>query len=155
MNKPEKLTDDDIAVQNIMVEDRAAGYNAGSTPDEFRFALTEDMLVTTNKVDELSAATKAISDLLAAGVVFSSDSYSAGASFVFTGIADLKNDMLKEATQRAKESAQQLAAETGAKLEVATVRSIPDTFELMAPGHRPHGCRVVWRSLKEMGVEFT
>ena len=46
-------------------------------------------------------------------------------------------------------------SETGAKLEVATVRSIPDTFELMAPGHRPHGCQVVWRSLKEMGVEFT
>lgn len=114
--KARGFADDDIAVQNIMVEDRAAGYNAGSTPDEFRFALTEDMLVTTNKVDELSAATKAISDLLAAGVVFSSDSYSAGASFVFTGIADLKNDMLKEATQRAKESAQQLAAETGAKL---------------------------------------
>lgn len=74
------------------------------------------MLVTTNKVDELSAATKAISDLLAAGVVFSSNSYSAGASFVFTGIAVLENDMLKEATQRAKESAQQLTAKTGAKL---------------------------------------
>ena len=46
-------------------------------------------------------------------------------------------------------------SETGAKLEVATVRNIPDTFELMAPGHRPHGCRVVWRSLKDTGVEFT
>lgn len=34
--KAKGFTDDDIAVQNIMVEDRAAGYNAGSTPDEFR-----------------------------------------------------------------------------------------------------------------------
>ena len=45
-------------------------------------------------------------------------------------------------------------SDTGAKLEVASVAGVPNTFDLMAPGHRPHACRVVWRSLKEMGVEF-
>jgi hypothetical protein len=42
----------------------------------------------------------------------------------------------------------------GAKLEVASVKAIPNSFDLIAPGHRPHACRVVWRALKEMGVEF-
>jgi hypothetical protein len=46
-------------------------------------------------------------------------------------------------------------SESGAKLEVAAVRHIPQTFDLLAPGHRPHGCRVVWRALKELGVEFS
>lgn len=114
--KAKGFEDSAIAVQNIMVEDRAAGYNAGQTPDEYRFALTEDMLVTSDKVDALADATRSIADLLKSGVVFSSDSYSAGASFIFTGIAGLKNDMLKEATQRAKESARQLAEESGARL---------------------------------------
>ena len=45
-------------------------------------------------------------------------------------------------------------SESGAKLEVASVRSIPQTFDLIAPGHRPHPCRVAWRALKELGVEF-
>jgi hypothetical protein len=45
-------------------------------------------------------------------------------------------------------------SESGAKLEVASVGSIPQTFDLMAPGHLPHPCRVVWRALKELGVEF-
>lgn len=45
-------------------------------------------------------------------------------------------------------------SEGGAKLEVATVRGIPQTFDLMVPAHRPHHCRVVWRSLKELGVQF-
>lgn len=45
-------------------------------------------------------------------------------------------------------------SEGGAKLEVATVRGIPASFDLMVPGHRPQHCRVAWRALKEMGVQF-
>jgi hypothetical protein len=42
----------------------------------------------------------------------------------------------------------------GAKLEVATVKNIPQSFDLLVPRHRPHHCRVAWRALKELGVEF-
>jgi hypothetical protein len=45
-------------------------------------------------------------------------------------------------------------SEGGAKLEFATVRGIPQNFDLMIPGHRPQPCRVAWRALKEMGVQF-
>lgn len=45
-------------------------------------------------------------------------------------------------------------SESGAKLEVASVGGIPQTFDLIAAGHRPHPCRVVWRALKELGVQF-
>lgn len=44
---------------------------------------------------------------------------------------------------------------SGAKLELrGSVASIPNTFDLIAPGHRPHPCRVMWRTLKELGVQF-
>lgn len=42
----------------------------------------------------------------------------------------------------------------GAKLEVEKVSGVPNTFDLVAPGNRPHACRVAWRSLRELGVEF-
>jgi hypothetical protein len=45
-------------------------------------------------------------------------------------------------------------SDSGAKLEVATVVGIPDRFDLLVEGHRPQQCRVAWRALKEMGVEF-
>lgn len=45
-------------------------------------------------------------------------------------------------------------SESGAKLEVGKVIGIPATFDLVAPGHHPHACRIVWRSLKELGVLF-
>ncbi len=42
----------------------------------------------------------------------------------------------------------------GAKLEVASVTDIPNTFDLLVPGRPPHPCRVQWRAMKELGVSF-
>ena len=42
----------------------------------------------------------------------------------------------------------------GAKLQVTSVFGIPDTFDLLLDGHRRQPCRVVWRTLKELGVLF-
>jgi len=108
--------DDAIQVQNITVDDRYAGYNANSTPDAARFVLTEDMLVTTRDVDKLATAARSVADLIKSGVVFSADAYSAGPSFVFTGLNDLKGDMLSQATGRARDAAEQFATESGAKV---------------------------------------
>ncbi len=45
---------------------------------------------------------------------------------------------------------------SGAKLELhGSVGAIPNSFDLITAGHRPHACRVVWRSLKELGVQFS
>lgn len=107
---------EDIQVQNIKVEDRFTGYNGGNYPAEARFTLTEDLLVTTNEVDQLAAAARNITELLRAGVVFSSDAWSGGPSFVFTGLNDLKGDMLTQATQRAREAAQQFAVQSDSKV---------------------------------------
>jgi PilZ domain len=45
-------------------------------------------------------------------------------------------------------------SEGGAKIEVPSARAIPQSFDLMVKGHRPHQCRVAWRALRELGVEF-
>lgn len=129
-----------IQVQNITVEDRLAGYNASGVPDATRFVLTEDMLVTTDNVDALAEAARSVADLLRAGVVFSSDSYSAGPSFIFTGINDLKGDMLTEATQRAREAAQQFAEQS--ESEVGDIKTANQgVFEILPaveiPNDRP------------------
>jgi len=45
-------------------------------------------------------------------------------------------------------------SEGGAKLEVASARSVPGSFDLMVPGHRTQHCRVAWRALRELGIQF-
>ena len=42
----------------------------------------------------------------------------------------------------------------GAKLQVASVVGIPDTFDLILEGNARQPCRVIWRTLKELGVQF-
>jgi hypothetical protein len=42
----------------------------------------------------------------------------------------------------------------GAKLEVEKVAGIPNTFDLVVPGNRARACRVAWRALRELGVQF-
>jgi uncharacterized protein len=110
------FTDQDMQVQNIQVEDRLAGYNNQGVPPEIRFVLTEDILVKSAEVDKLGGAARAIGDLLKSGVVFSSDAYNAGPSYIFTNVNELKGDMLTEATKRAREAADKFAAESGAKV---------------------------------------
>lgn len=123
--------EDAMNVQNILVEDRLAGYNASSTPDLARFVLTEEFIVTSGDVDAIAEAARSVGDLLRAGVVFSSDSYNAGPSYIFTALNDLKTDMLAEATQRARDAAEQFAVEAGAT--VGTIQTANQgVFEILA-----------------------
>ncbi|SDG59649.1 SIMPL domain-containing protein [Pelagibacterium luteolum] len=129
-----------MQVQNILVEDRLAGYNASSTPDTARFVLTEEFILTSGDVDAIAEASRDVGDLLRAGVVFSSDSYNAGPSYIFTALKDFKSEMLAEATQRARESAEQFAEEAGA--DVGTIQTANQgVFEILAgveiPDQRP------------------
>jgi uncharacterized protein len=110
------FTGQDLQVQNIQVEDRLAGYNNQGVPPESRFVLTEDILVKSSEVEKLADASRMIGDLLKSGVVFSSDAYNAGPSFIFTDVNKLKGDMLTEATKRAREAADKFAQESGAKV---------------------------------------
>ena len=110
------FSNDDVKTRNIMVRDKAAGYGNNNINSEFRFILTQDLLVSSRNVDALAKAARSISSLLRMGVVFSSDAYSAGPSYIFTGIADLKGEMLSEATKRAREAAQKFATESQSKV---------------------------------------
>jgi uncharacterized protein len=123
--------EESMRVQNILVEDRLAGYNASNTPDLARFVLTEEFLVTSNDVEAIAEAARNVGEMLRVGVVFSSDSYNAGPSYVFTGLNDLKTDMLAEATQRARASAEEFAREAGAA--VGTIQTANQgVFEILA-----------------------
>ena len=107
---------DDWEVQNIRVEDKLTAYNSSGAPRANRFVLTEDIVVRSSDVDKLANASRNISDLLRQGVVLTSDQYNSGPSFIFTGLNDLKPEMLTEATKRARKAAEQFARESGANV---------------------------------------
>ena len=81
-----------------------------------RFQIAEDIVLHSKDVDKLTSASRNISDLLKQGVVLTSDQYNSGPSFIFTGLNNLKPEMLTEATKRARKAAEQFARESGAKV---------------------------------------
>ena len=46
-------------------------------------------------------------------------------------------------------------SQSGARLQVTSVVGVPNTFDLLIGDRDPRPCRVTWRTLKELGVEFT
>lgn len=45
-------------------------------------------------------------------------------------------------------------SETGAKLELGGVGKVPNTMKLIVDGNQALTCRVVWRTIREIGVQF-
>jgi len=45
-------------------------------------------------------------------------------------------------------------SEAGARIRLASVVGIPDSFDLLMDDGRKYGCTVIWRTAAEMGVTF-
>lgn len=110
------FSDTDMQVQAIQVRDRQTDAYQSGGPFNARFVLSETILVRTEDVDRLAAAARDIGGLLEAGVVFSGDSYSGGPSYSFTGLNDMKGELLEESTKRALEAAEEFADQSGARV---------------------------------------
>lgn len=111
------IADDEISVQQIQVNDALAQQyrpdNIGS-----RYTIDETITVRTDKVDAVAEASQNINDLVSDGILVG---YGVLPQFVFTKLNDIKPQMLANATQNAREAAQQFANDSGAK--VGDIRS--------------------------------
>ncbi len=79
-----------------------------------RYVIRETILVRSSQPDLVLAASQRIAELVSAGVVLSSgEEYGGGGpTFIFTGLNQLKPEMIAEATSRARESAEQFARDS-------------------------------------------
>lgn len=78
------------------------------------------------------AASQRVGELVSSGVVLSSggDGSGGGPTFVFTGLNKLKPSMIADATARAREAAQQFAADS--KSEIGDIRQASQgVFEIL------------------------
>ena len=110
------FTAGEISVEGFEVIDQLAqAYRSG--PVESRFILSRRLMVRTNDVAKVEAANRAASALAGRGVVLSNESHGlAGPFFIFTGLNDIKPDMIAEATRNARKSADEFAADSGSRV---------------------------------------
>lgn len=105
---------DAIAVDPMAVTDLLAQqYRSG--PIESRFIVTGGVTVRTAGVAAVDAASREAAALVDAGVVLDNQgSFGGGPSYLFTGLTEIKPEMIAEATANARRGAEQFAADSGA-----------------------------------------
>lgn len=109
------LTDSEISLGQLDFVDMDAREYKDPNQNN-RFILTQTIFVETNKVDIIEEASKNLLDLIQEDVYLKSAYGSMKPVYLFTKLDDIKNQMIEEATEKAKTSAQQFAKNSGTKV---------------------------------------
>jgi hypothetical protein len=104
-----------IKVQGVEANDLLAQAYRQGVPSS-RFIVTQTLMVRTGDVDRIVALSERVGELVAAGVVVSSEGGPQGPFYLYTRLNDIKPGMIAEATKNARDAAQQFAADSGASL---------------------------------------
>jgi len=104
-------------IQQLEVTDILANpYRSGPVQGS-RFIIAETLMVRSLEPERIQAASQAIGELVEAGVVLSAaGGAAAGPTYLFTGLTDLKPNLIAEATANARRAAGQFAADAGSRL---------------------------------------
>ena len=123
-------------LQNLQVTDQLAqSYRSG--PIESRYIVNQTIQVRTDNVDAVVAASQDIGKLLQGGVVLGGQGYNPGPSYLFTGLNDIKPEMIAAATANAREAAQQFATDSGGELG-GIRRATQGLFQILAADGAPN-----------------
>lgn len=111
------ITGDQVEVQGLVVNDVLANPYRSGGPVGNRYIINQTLMVRTGDPELVRAASQDIGQLVAQGVVLgSSMGGDRGPSYLFTRLNELKPQMIAEATAKAREAAQQFAADSGSEL---------------------------------------
>jgi hypothetical protein len=102
----------EVEIRRLSVKDLYAdSYRQG--PIESRYIIEQSLMVRTDDCRKVEAAAQAVGEIIEAGVVLSSQGRFDGPTYLFTGLGDLKPEMIAEATAGARRAAEQFAADSG------------------------------------------
>lgn len=118
------FTDAEISRQPTRTIDKLAqDYVQNQAQDSFRYVVTSSLVVTTDRIDLVTKAMGATEALLQSGVVLDGQGGegSANPRYAITAFNALRPRLLADATKNARLTAQQFAADSGAR--VGAIRS--------------------------------
>ncbi|MDE7470798.1 MAG: SIMPL domain-containing protein, partial [Paramuribaculum sp.] len=112
----------EISVGAPKMEDQINNYNykPGITP---RYAITSVVTISSGKVDLVRNLINRQGELLSQGIPVASNEYGNSVTYEFTGLNDIKPEMIAEATKAAREAADKFAEDSSSRLgKIKTAR---------------------------------
>ncbi|MCQ2581198.1 MAG: SIMPL domain-containing protein [Alphaproteobacteria bacterium] len=102
------FSDEEIQMGGVDTNDLMANPYRGNEPITSRFILTKTITVRSSQVQNVAATYANTGDLINSGVVFE-NRYDSPLSYIFTGLNEIKPQMLELATQNARQAALEFA----------------------------------------------
>lgn len=113
--KQEGITEDEITVNApVVVDMQADRYNTSGVP--YRYNVTSIVTVTSDKVDQVNKLMTRQADLMKQGVAITAGDYQYQPLYEYTGLNDIKPEMIAEATKKAREAGAKFAEDSGSSL---------------------------------------
>ncbi|MEM8834055.1 MAG: SIMPL domain-containing protein, partial [Pseudomonadota bacterium] len=123
------ISGDAVTLNNVSVQDLMAQSYRQNNAVLNRYILTQSYLVRTNDIESVNKASKNIGELIKKGIVFAQRG-SNQPTYIFTGLNDIKPEMIAEATENAREGAEQFAENSGQ--EVGSIkRASQGVFQIL------------------------
>lgn len=110
------FSSDEITLRAPNVIDKVGQEYGGNTKVQYRYSATQILTVYTNKVDLTRKSMIDITQLGKKGTVFRTDTYNNKVEFMFTGLNNIKPQMIQESTRNARASAQKFAEDSKSQL---------------------------------------
>ena len=107
--KEQGFSDSEISVERLNTDDLKTNPYRSSEVNDSRYILDQTITVRTNQVDKVETALSQTGTLVSQGVILDNQEYSSPVSYLFTGLNEIKPKMLEQATQNAKEAAEEFA----------------------------------------------
>ena len=113
--KKKGITEDEISINAPEIIDmQAERYNSNPVP--YRYNVTTVITVTSNKVDLVRSLISEQGELLKQGIAITGGDYRYNITYDYTGLNDVKPQMIEEATKNAREAAQKFAKDSDSEL---------------------------------------
>ena len=112
---------DEIIIGRMNTNDLMANQYRDAKAEDSRYILDQTITLRSENVDTVDVSMQGIGTLVSKGIIFDNPDYSSPVSYLFTGLNQIKPSMLKEATQNARQAADEFAHDSNSK--VGKIRS--------------------------------
>ncbi|MAE52210.1 MAG: SIMPL domain-containing protein [Micavibrio sp.] len=110
------LGEKDIASRRLEVTDLLAQTYRQNGATQSRYIVSEVIAIRSENVNAVDAAYQKSGDLLEQNVSLITEQNQSPVEYIFTGLNNIKPDMIAQATKSAREAAEQFAADSGARI---------------------------------------
>lgn len=107
---------DEVIVGRMNTNDLMANQYRDARASESRYILDQSITVRSTQVDKVEQTLREIGQLVSQGVIFDYQDYGSPVTYIFTGLNQVKPQMLEEATRNAYASALEFAKSSNSRV---------------------------------------